>query len=150
MWDLDHKEGWALKNWCFPTVVLGKILESSLDFIEIKPVHPKGNQFWVFIGRTDAEAEASIFWLPDTKSGLIGRDPDAEKDWRQEEKRMTEDEMVGWHPRLNGHEFEQTPRENEGRGTPVCCSPWGCKELNTSEQLSNNNKWSKSIDNVWK
>ena len=109
MWELDHKEGWALKNWCFWTVVLKKTLESPLDCKEIQPVHPKGKQSWIFIGRTDAKAEAPILWLPAVKSRLIGKDPDAGKDWRQEEKGMTEDEMVGWHHRLDGHEFEQAP-----------------------------------------
>ena len=109
MWELDHKEGWALKNWCFWTVVLKKTLESPLDCKEIQPVHPKGKQFWIFIGRTDAKAEAPILWPPDAKNLFIGKDPDAGKDWRQEEKGMTEDEMVGWHHRLDGHEFEQVP-----------------------------------------
>ena len=104
---LNHKEGWVLKNWYFWTVVLGKTLESPLDCKEIKPVNPKGNQSWIFIGRTDAEAEASILWPPDVESHLIRKDPDAGKDWRQEEKKTTEDEMVGWHQQLNGHEFEQ-------------------------------------------
>ena len=106
MWELDHKESWALKNWCFWTVVLEKTHESPLDCTEIKPVDPKGNQSWIFIGRTDAEAEAPILWLSDEKSWLIRKDPDTGKDWRQEEKGMTEDEMVGWHHWLDGHEFE--------------------------------------------
>ena len=106
MWELDYKESWVLKNWCFWTVMLGKTLESPLDSEEIKPVHPKGNQCWIFIGRTDVEAETPILWPPDEKSWLIRKDPDAGKDWRREEKGMTEDEMVGWHQRLNGHEFE--------------------------------------------
>ena len=97
MWELDHKEGWAPKNWCFQTVVLEKTLESPLDSKEIKPVHPKGNQPWIFIGRSHAESEAPIFWLPDAKSWLIGKDPDARKDWKQEEKGTTKDEMVWWH-----------------------------------------------------
>ena len=105
MWELDHKEGWAPKNWCFWTVVLEKTLESPLDCKEIQPIHPKGDQSWVFIGRTDAEAETPILWPPDVKSWLIWKDPDVGKDWRWEEKRMTEDEMVGWHHRLTGHEF---------------------------------------------
>ena len=109
MWELDHNEGWGLKNWCFWTVVLEKTLESPLDCKEIKPVNPKGNQPWIFIGGTDAEAEATIVWPPDAKSWLTTKDPDAGNDWRQEEKGTTEDEMVGWHPRLNGHEFEQAP-----------------------------------------
>ena len=111
-WELDHKEGWATKNWCFPTVMLEKTLESPLDCRKIKPVHPKGNQPWIFIGRTDAEAETPILWPPDVKSWLTGRDPDAGKDWRQEEKGTTEDEMIRWHHRLNGHEFEQTPGDS--------------------------------------
>ena len=106
MWELDYKESWVLKNWCFWTVVLEKTLESPLDCKEIQPVHPKGDQAWIFIGRTDVEAETSILWLPDVKSWLTGKDPDAGKDWRQEEKEMTEDEMAGWHHQLNGHEFE--------------------------------------------
>ena len=106
MWELDYKESWALKNWCFWTVVLEKTLESPLDCKEIHPVHSKGNQSWIFIGRTDAEAEAPILWPPDAKSWLTGKDPDAGKDWRQEEKGTTEDEMVGWHHQLDGHEFE--------------------------------------------
>ena len=106
MWELDHNENWAPKNWCFWTVVLEKTLESPLDSKEIQPVHPKGYQSWIFIGRTDAEAETPILWPPDTKSWVICKDPDAEKDWRQGEKGMAEDEMVGWHHQLNGHEFE--------------------------------------------
>ena len=106
MCELDHKEGWVPKNWCFWTVVLEKTLESSLDYKEIKPVNPKGNQSWIFIGKPNAEAETLILWPPDAKSQLIRKDPEAGKDWRQEEKGMTEDEMVGWHHRLNGHEFE--------------------------------------------
>ena len=106
MWALDHKEGWVLKNWCFWTVVLEKTLERPLDCREIKPVNPKRNQSWIFIGRTDAEAETPILWPPDVKNWLIRKDPDAGKDWRQEEKGSTEDEMVGWHHQLNGHESE--------------------------------------------
>ena len=106
MWELDCEESWVLKNWCFWAVVLEKTLESPLDSKEIQPVHPKGNQSWIFIGRTDVEAEAPILWPPDAKNWLIGKDPDAGKDWRWEEKGMTVDEMVGWHHRLNGHEFE--------------------------------------------
>ena len=105
-WELDHKESWALKNWCFWTVVLKNTLESPLDCKEIKPVNLKGNQSWIFIGKTDADAEAPIFWPPDEKNWLIGKDPDAGKDWRKEETEMTEDEMVRWHHWLYGHEFE--------------------------------------------
>ena len=114
MWDLDHKEGWVIKNWCFWTVVLGKTLESPLDCKEIKPVNPKGNKFWIFIGRTDAEAEALILWPPDAKNQLIGKDSDDGKDWRQK-KGTTEDEMVGWHHWLDGHEFEQALGFGDGQ-----------------------------------
>ena len=106
MWELDYKESWAPKNWCFWTVVLEKILGSPLDHKEIQPVHPEGNQSWIFIGSPNAEADTPILWPPDWKNWLIGKDPDAGKDWRQEEKEMTEDEMVGWHHWLDGHEFE--------------------------------------------
>ena len=147
MWELDHhvevwqkttkfckaiilqfkkkKKSWALKNWCFWTVVLGKTLESPLDCKEIKPVHPKGNLSWIFIGRTDAVAESAIFWPPDEKIWLTGKDPDARKDWRQ--KWMTEDERIGWHHWLDGHEFEQAPGVGDGQGSLVCFSPWSCR-----------------------
>ena len=107
MWELYHKEGWVLKNWCFWLVGLEKTLESPLDRKEIQPVYPKGNHPWIFIGRADAEAETLILWPPDAKNGLTGKDPDAGKDWGQEEKGTTEDEIVGWHHWLDGHEFEQ-------------------------------------------
>ena len=136
MRELDYKESLALKNWCFWTVVLEKALESPLDCKEIQPVHPKGNQSWTFFGRTDAEAETPILWPADAKSWLLGKDPDAGKDWRQEEKGTTEDEMVGWHYRLNGREFEQPPGVGDGQGSLVCCSPWGCNEMDTTEQLN--------------
>ena len=136
MWDLDCKESWALKNWCFWTVVSEKTLESPLDFKEIQPVHPKENQSWIFIERTDAEAETPILWPPDVKNWLLGKDPDAGKDWRQEEKGTTEDEMVGWHHWLNGHEFEQAPGVGDGQGGLECCSWWGRKESETTEQLN--------------
>ena len=135
MWELDYKESWVLKNWCFWTVVLKKALESPLDSKEIKPVNPKGSQSWIFTGRTDAEAEAPILWPPDVKNWLTGKDPDAGKDWRQEEKGMTEDEMVGWHHWLNGHEFEQALGVGDGQGSLACYSPWGHKELDMTEQL---------------
>ena len=138
MWKLDHKEGWALKNWCFWTVVLEKTLESPLDSRENRPVHPKGNQSWIFIGRTDAEAEAPVLWPPDRKSQLIGKDLGAGKDLRQEEKGVTEDEMVGWNHWLEGHEFEQAPGVGDGQGCLACCSLWGCKESDTTEQLNDN------------
>ena len=114
MWDLDHKESWTLNNWCFWTVVLEKTLESPLD-CKIKPVHPKGNQSWIFIGRTDTKAESPILWPPDAKKWLTGKDPDTGKDWRREEKGMTEDEMVEWHRRLDGHEFEYILGVGDGR-----------------------------------
>ena len=115
MWELDYKESWAPKNWCFWTVVLEKTLESPLDSKDVQPVHPKGNQPWILIGRTDAEAETAIFWPPDVKNWLIWKDPDTGKDWRQKEKGTAEDEMVGWHCQLNGHMFEQTPGDSEGQ-----------------------------------
>ena len=135
-----HKEGWAPKNWCFSTVVLEKTLESPLDSKEIKPVDPKGNQSWIFAGRTDAEAETPILWPPDAKNWLIGRDPDAGKDWGQEEKGVTDDEMVRWHYQLNGHEFEQTLGNGEGQRNLVYCSPWGLRvrqDWVTEQHLSN-------------
>ena len=136
MWELDLKESWALKNWCFWTVVLEKTLESPLDCKEIQPVNPKGNWSWMFIGKTDAEAEAPSLWLPDVKNWLIGKDTVAGKDWRQAEKVMTESEMVGWHHRLNGHEFEYAPGVGDGQGSLVCCSPWGHKELYRTEWMN--------------
>ena len=125
MWELNHKESLELKNWCFWTVVLEKTLENPLDCKEIQPVHPKGNQSWIFIGRTHPEAEAPILWPPDVKNWLI---PVAGKDWRQEEKETTEDEMVAWHHQLDGHEFEQAPGAGDGQRSLVCCSPWGHKD----------------------
>ena len=128
MWEVDHKEGWLKQNWCFHIVVLEKSLKSPSDSKEAKPVNPKGNQPWIVIGRTDVEAEAAILWPPDVKSRLIGEDPDTGKDWRQKEKKVTGDEMVGWHHWLNGHELWQTPGDSEGQGSLVGCSSWGCKE----------------------
>ena len=138
IWELDYKESWALKNWCLWTVVLEKTFESPLDSKETQSVHPKGNQSWIFIGRTDAEAEGTL-WPPDAKNWLIWKDPDAGQDWRREEKGTMEDEMVEWHLQLNGHEFEQTPGDRE-QGSLVCYSPWGNEKLDLSEQLNNNNK----------
>ena len=120
MWELDHKEGWVPKNWWFQTVVLEKTLESPLDCKEIHPVHPKGDQSWIFIGRNDVEAETPILWPPDAKNWLIGKDPDAGKDWRQEEN-----EMIEWHHWLNGHEFEQALGVGDGQGSLACYSPQG-------------------------
>ena len=133
MWELDYKESWAPKNWCFWTVVLEKTLESPLD---CKEINPKENQPWIFIGRTDAEAETPIFWSPDAKSWLIRKDPDAGTDWRQEEKGITEEEIVGWYHWLDGHEFEQAPGVGDGQGSLACCSPWGRKESDTIEWLN--------------
>ena len=123
IWELDHKESWVMKNWCFWTVVLEKTLESPLDCKEIQPVHPKGNQSWIFIGRIDAESKIPILWPPDAKSWLTGKDPDAGRDWRQEEKGTTKDEMVGWHHQLNGHEFEQALGVGGRQGRLACFSP---------------------------
>ena len=120
MWELDYKESWAPKNWCFWTVVLEKTLESPLDCKEIKPVNPEGNQTWLFIGRTDAETETPILWPPDAKNWLTGKDPDAGKDWKHKEKGTTEAEMAGWH-----HRLEQAPGVGNGQGSLTCCSPWG-------------------------
>ena len=142
MWVLNYKESWVPNNWCLWTVLLEKTLESPLNYKEIKPVNPKGNQTWIFIGRTDAETEAPILWPPDVKNWLIEKDPDAGKDWRQEEKGTTEDEMVGWHHQLDGHEFEQAPGVGDGQGSLVCCSPWSHKESDTTEWLTELNKHS--------
>ena len=136
MWELDHKEGWAPKNWCFWTVVLEKTLESPLDCKELQLVHSERDQPWDFFGRTDAKAETPVLWPPDAKS--IRKDPVAGKDWSLE-KGMTEDEMVGWHYWLNEHEFEQAPGDGEGQGILACCSPWGRKESDMTERLNNNN-----------
>ena len=121
MWELDHKESWVPKNWCFQTVLLEKTLESPLNCKEINPVNLKGNQSWIFIGRTDVEAEAPILWPPDVKSRLIGKDPDAGRDWGQEEKGMTEDEMTEWHHWLSEHDFEQSPGDGVEQGS---WCPW--------------------------
>ena len=136
MCELDHKESWSPKNWYFWTVVLEKMLESPLDCKEIQPIHPKGNQSWIFIGSTDAEAETPVLWSPDGKNWLIGKAPDSGKDWRQEEKGMTEDEMIGWHHRLNGHELWQALGIVDGQGSLVCCSLGGHRELDTIEWLN--------------
>ena len=137
MWELDYKKSWVQKNSCFWTVVLEKTLESPLDCKEIKPVYPKGNQSWIFIGRTDAEAETTILWPPDVKSWITGKDSDTGKDWRQEEKGMTEDEMVGCHHWLNGHVFEQAPGDGEGQGS-WHAAVHGVAELEMTGTLNNN------------
>ena len=142
MWELVHKEGWVPKNWCFWIVVLEKTRESLLDCKEIKPVNPKGNQPWIFIGRTDAKVKLQYFADTDSKSWLAGKDPDSGKDWGQEEKGVVEHEMVRWHHLLNGVEFEQTPEDSEGQGSLAHCSTWGCKEsdnLVTEQQLKHYN-----------
>ena len=136
IWELDYKESWVPKNWCFWTVVLEKILESALDCKEIKTVHPKGDQSWTSFGRAYADAEAPVLWPPDAKSQLIRKESDAGKDWRQEEKGMKEVKMIGWHHWLNGHGFEQAPGDGEGQRSLACCSPWGHKILDTTEQLN--------------
>ena len=130
MWELDYKESWVPKNWCFWTVVFEKTLESPLGYKEIQPVHPKGDHSWVFIGRTDVEAETAIFWPPDVKSWLIWKDPELGK-IEGRRRRGWQDEMV------DGHEFGQTPGVGDGQGGLAFCSPWGCKELGTTERL----KW---------
>ena len=136
MWELDYKQSWAPKNWCFWTVVLEKTLESPLHCKEIQPVHPKADQFWVFIDRTDVEVETPILWLPDVKSWLIWKDLDVWKDWGQEEKGMPEEEMIGWHHQLNGHGFGRTSGVGDGQGSLVCCGSRGCKESDMTEQLN--------------
>ena len=137
MWELDYKESSVPKNWYFWTLVLENTLENPLDCKEIKLVNPKGNQPWIFIGRT--AAEASTLWPPDGKSRLIGKDPDAGEYWRQK-KRATEDEMTGWQHQCNGHELGQTLGDGEGQGGLACCSPWGCKEADMTWQPNNRNK----------
>jgi len=136
MWELDCEESWAPKNWCFWTVVLEKTLESLLDCKEIQPVHPKGDQSWVFIGRADAEAETPILWPPDAKGWLIWKDADAGRDRGQEEKGTTEDEMVGWHHWLVGRESEWSPGVGDGQGGLACCDSWCRKESDTTEWLN--------------
>ena len=138
MWELDHNEGWVPKNWCFQTVVLEKTLESPLDSKEIKPVNPKGNQPWIFIGGTDVEVEAPVLWPPDATSWLTGKDPVAGKDWGQEEKRVAEDEMVGQHHRLNGRATEQTPGDMEVHGIvkiQTRLSDWQQQAVKSSSQI---------------
>ena len=133
MWELGYKENWVPKNWCFWTVVLEKTLESPLDFEEIQPVHSKGDQSWVFIGRDDVEAETPALWPPDVKNWLIGKDPVAGKDWGEEEKGTTEDKMVRWYHQLNGHGFAWTLGVGDGQGGLACCNLWGRKESDTTE-----------------
>ena len=136
MCELDCEESWAPKNWCFWTVVLEKTSESPLDSKEIQPVHSQGDQSWLFFGRNDAKAETPVRWPPHVKSWLIGKDSDAGRDWGQEEKGMTEDEMAGWHHRLDGREFGWTPGVDDGQGGLACCNSWGFKESDTTEWLN--------------
>ena len=136
------------KNWCLWTVVLEKTPQSLLDSKEIKPVNLKGNQPWILIGRTDVEAEAPVFWSSDVNSGLIAKVSDAGKDWGQEEKRASEDEMAGWHHWCNGSELGQTSGDGEGQGGLACCSPWGLKQLDTTGQVNNNDN-RENQDYIW-
>ena len=136
MWELDCKEGWAPKNWCFWTVVLEKTLVSPLDCKEIQPVHSERDQPWDFCGRTDGKAETPVLWPPHAKSWLIGKDSNAGRDWGQEEKGTTEDEMAGWHHWLDGRKSEWTPRVGGGQGSLACCDSSGPKDLDTTEQLN--------------
>jgi len=149
MWELDHKESWVPKNWCFWIVVLEKTLESPLDCKEIQPIHPKGNQSWILIRRTDVEAATPILWPRDVKNWLIGKDPGAGRGWGQEEKGTTEDEMAGWHHRLYGHEFEWTLGVGDGQGGLACCNPWDCKESDTTEWLNWTDNQCGYIDNMF-
>ena len=141
MWELDCEEGWAPKNWCFWTVVLEKTLKSLLDCKEMQSVHSEGDQPWDFFGRNDAKAEAPVVWPPHAKSWLTGKDFDAGRDWGQEEKGTTEDEMAGWHHGLNGHESEWTPGVGDGQGGLACCDSWGPKESDMTERLN----WTDSV-----
>ena len=136
--EIDHKEGWAPKRWCFWTVVL-EILESPLDRKEIKPVNPKGNQIWIFVSRTYAEAKALILQPLDGKSWHTGKDPDAGKYWGHEETGTTDDELIWWHHWLIGHKFEETQGDNNGQKSLVCCSSWGCKDSYMISRLNNSN-----------
>ena len=136
MWDLDCEESWALKNWCFWTVMLEKTLESPLDWKEIQPVHSEGDQPWVFFVRNDAKAATPILWPPHAKSWLIEKDSDAGRDWELEDKGTTENEMAGWHHGLDGPEFEWTPGVSDRQGGLVCCNLWGRKESDTTERLT--------------
>ena len=150
MWELE-KENWAAKNWCFWAVVLEKTLASPLDCKEIQPVHLKGDQLWVFIGRTDVEAETPILGPPDVKSWLIWKDTDAGKDWGQEEKGMTDDEIFGWYPQLNGHEYGWTPGVGDGQGGLACCGSWGSIESDMTSNWTELNWWQyRKETSIWK
>ena len=152
MWELAGEEGWVPKNWCVWTVVLKKTLESPLDCKEIQSVHSEGDQPWGFFGRNDAKAEATVLWPPHVKSWLIGKDSDAGRDWGQEEKGTTEDEMAGWHHRLDGRESEWTPGDGDGQGGLVCFNSCGCKESDTTERLNLTKTLplkGRNINNLW-
>ena len=149
MWELDCEEGWALKNWCFWTVVLEKTLESPLDYKEIQPVHSEGDQPWDFFGRNDAKAETPVLWPPHANSWLTGKDSDAGRDWGQEEKGTTEDEMAGWHHWLDGCESGWTPGVGDGQGGLACCDSWGRKELDTTEWLNRTPNWENILCILW-
>ena len=136
VWELNSEESWGWNNWCFWTVVLEKTLESPLDCKEIQPVHSEGDQSWLFFGRNDAKVEAPVLWPPHVKSWLIGKDSDAGRDWGQEEKKTTEDEMAGWHHQHVGHEFEWTLGEGDGQEGLACCHSWDHKESDTTERLN--------------
>ena len=147
MWELDCEEGWAPKNWCIWTVVLTNTLESPLDCQEIQPVNSEGDQPWDFFGSSDAKAEAPVLWPPHEMSWLIGKDSDAGRDWGQEEKWMTQDEMAVWHHWLDGHESEWTPGDDDGQGSLVCCDSWGLKESDTTERLNwTELNWTSTLD----
>ena len=135
-WEFDYKERWTRKNWCFWSVVLEKTLESFMDCKKVQSVHSKGDQSWLFFGRNDAKTETPVLWPPHVKCWLTGKDSDAGRDWGQEEKGTTEDEMIGWHHRINGHEFEWTPGVDDGQGGLACCDSWGHKESDTTEWLN--------------
>ena len=147
MWQLDYTESWALKNWCFWTVVLERTLKSPLDCKEIQHVHPKGDQSWVFVGRTVVEVETPTLWPPDAKSWLIWKDPGAGKDWGQD-KEMTEDEVVGWHHQLNGHGFGWTLGVGDRQGGLVCCGSWGHKESDKTERLNWTENYISSVHSI--
>ena len=157
MWELDCEESWAPKNWCFWTVVLEKTLESPLDCKEVQPVHSKGDQSWVFFGRTNVKAETPVLWPPHAKSWLTGKDSDAGRDWGQEEKGTTEDEMLGWHHWLDGRESEWILGDGDGQGGLECCDSWGLKESDTTERLNwtelnwnkNNDSFFMALDNYY-
>ena len=149
MWELGHDEGCVLKNWCLQTVVLEKTFESLLDSKVVKPVNPKGNQSWIFIGGTDAAAEASAVWPPDVKSRHIRKDPIAGEDWGEKEKGAIEDKIIGWRHWLNGYEFEQTQGDSKGQGNLVCCRSWRGRELGHDLVTEHHNNLSMNLSKIW-